>query len=126
MSELREEIMAANKRFMEAFKRGDPEAVAGAYTGGGRLLPPNSPQVEGPEGIREFWKQVMSLGIKSAELETLEVEGTGDGAWEQGRYTLRGAGGVMDVGKYMVIWKREGGQWKLHRDIWNSNQKAGG
>jgi ketosteroid isomerase-like protein len=24
---------------------------------------------------------------------------------------------VLDSGKYIVVWKRQDGQWKLHRDI---------
>jgi hypothetical protein len=31
---------------------------------------------------------------------------------------------VLDQGKYIVIWKREKGQWKLHRDIFNSSVPA--
>ena len=27
-------------------------------------------------------------------------------------------------GKYMIIWRREEGQWKLHRDIFNSSMPA--
>jgi hypothetical protein len=41
-----------------------------------------------------------------------------------GQYTLRGAGGagdLIDRGKYIVIWKLIQGEWKLHRDIWNSS-----
>jgi len=34
-----------------------------------------------------------------------------------------GAMGVTD-GKYVVIWKRDGGQWKIHRDIWNTSMPA--
>jgi ketosteroid isomerase-like protein len=30
-------------------------------------------------------------------------------------------GAVMDSGKFIVIWKQEGGRWKLHQDIWNSS-----
>jgi ketosteroid isomerase-like protein len=30
----------------------------------------------------------------------------------------------MDRGKYIVVWKDEGGKWKLHRDIWNSSLPA--
>jgi len=37
-------------------------------------------------------------------------------------YTLVGEGGrVLGKGKYIVVWKRVAGQWKLHRDIFNSN-----
>jgi ketosteroid isomerase-like protein len=33
---------------------------------------------------------------------------------------------VLDEGKYIVIWKHEDGQWKLHRDILNSSRPAPG
>jgi hypothetical protein len=42
-----------------------------------------------------------------------------------GKYTLTGdAGKVLDQGKYVVVWKRELGQWKLYRDIWNTSVPA--
>ena len=67
------------------------------------------------------------MGIKTARLDTVEAEEYGETAIEIGKYTLSGeAGKVMDRGKYVVIWKQEGGQWKLHRDIWNSSLSAQG
>ena len=70
-----------------------------------------------------LWQAAMGMGIKEATLQTGEVEAHGDTAFEVGRFTLRGEGGhVLDQGKYIVIWKQEGGQWKFHRDIWNSSQ----
>jgi ketosteroid isomerase-like protein len=67
------------------------------------------------------------MGITAAKLETVEVEGYGNTANEVGTYTLQGAGSqVLDTGKYVVIWKQETGQWKLHRDIWNSSRPAAG
>jgi len=58
-------------------------------------------------------------GQKNATLDTVEVDSAGETAVEVGRYTLRGKGGqVADVGKYVVVWKTEGGGWKLQRDIW--------
>jgi hypothetical protein len=30
-------------------------------------------------------------------------------------------GKVLDKGKYIVIWKKEDGTWKLHRDIWTTS-----
>jgi hypothetical protein len=46
---------------------------------------------------------------------------------ERVMYRLQGAGGqVLDMGKYVVIWKQEAGQGKLHRDIWNSSRPAAG
>jgi ketosteroid isomerase-like protein len=33
-------------------------------------------------------------------------------------------GQVIDHGKYIVVWRREKGQWKLHRDMYSSNTTA--
>ena len=62
------------------------------------------------------------------QLETLEVQGSGDFAYEVGTYTLSGKrqGDHTDRGKYIVIWKNEDGQWKLHRDIFNTDLPRAG
>jgi ketosteroid isomerase-like protein len=31
---------------------------------------------------------------------------------------------MLDEGKYVVIWKRHQGKWKLHRDIWTTSMPA--
>jgi ketosteroid isomerase-like protein len=33
-------------------------------------------------------------------------------------------GKTADRGKYIVVWKRDGGQWRLHRDSWNTSMPA--
>jgi uncharacterized protein (TIGR02246 family) len=125
-SELREAIAAGNRSFMATFARGDAAGMAACYTPNGQLLPAQSDVVTGTEAIAAFWQSVMQMGIKEATLETVELEGMDDTAYEVGRYTLRGEGGaLMDQGKYVVIWKRHNGQWKLHRDIWNSSLRSG-
>jgi uncharacterized protein (TIGR02246 family) len=122
---VREAIASANANFMSAFARRDAAGMAALYTPDGQLLPTGSDVVDGPQAIEAFWQAVMGMGIKEATLDTVEVEAHGDAAYEVGRYTLKGDGGqLLDQGKYVVIWKRDGGQWKLHRDIWNSSLPA--
>ena len=119
------EIAAGNRRFVEAFKRRDAAAVAALYTRDAQLLPPNSDFVSGGDGIRAIWQGVMEMGIRQAQLQTVGLETQGDIAIELGRYTLLLEGGqVADSGKYLVVWKAEGGSWKLHRDVWNTNRPA--
>ena len=126
-TDIREAIVAANAQLTAAFSRGDAAGVAAAYTENAQVLPPNSDVIAGQLGIQTFWQGAMHMGIKAVKLETLEVEGAGHMAHEVGRYTLQGEGDQMiDAGKYVVIWQQEGGQWKLHRDIWNSSQPAPG
>ena len=124
---VRDAIVAAGARFMTAFRSGDAAAVAACYTRDAQLLPANSDAVAGTEAITAFWRDILAAGIADARLETIDVESQGDLAVEQGRYALTGAaGGRVDEGKYLVLWHRDGGEWKLHRDIWTTSRPAPG
>ena len=123
--EIREAIVDANKDFMVTFSQGNAAGMADLYTEDGQVLPPNSDIVMGKEAIQTFWQALMDMGIKEAKLDIVEVEEQDDLAVEVSKYTLQGEEGqVLDQGKYIVIWKREDGQWKLHRDIFNSSLPA--
>ena len=125
-ADARAAIGAANQRFMESFAGQDAAGIAALYTRDGQLLPGNSDFVTGPAGIEEFWRGAMGMGIKTVKLESLELEVHGEAAVEVGKYTLGAEGGqAVDHGKYVVVWKNDGGIWKLHRDIWNSSMPAG-
>jgi uncharacterized protein (TIGR02246 family) len=122
---IRESIAAANNVFMETFKRGDAAGLAALYTNDGQVLPPNGDFVSGQQAIQGFWQAIFDMGIKEAEMKIVEVEKQGDTAFEVSRFKLLGESGqVLDEGKYIVIWKRDQGQWKLHRDIFNSSLPA--
>lgn len=124
-TEIRDAIAATNETFMAAVKQGDTAALAALYTENGQLLPPNSDFVTGKEAIQAVWQAFLDMGIKAATLESVEVEDHGDTAIEVGTYTLHGdEGQQVDKGKYIVIWKQEEGQWKLHRDIFNTSMPA--
>ena len=123
-TEIRKQVERANEKFMETYSRGDAEGMAELYTRDGMVLPPNGDFVEGRQQIQEFWKAIMK-GVKSVKLEIREVEQHGNTAYEVSRATLFDEKGqTLDQAKYIVIWKQENGQWKLHRDIFNSSQKA--
>ncbi len=119
---IRSEIEAANKIFEAAVSRGDGPGVAALYTGSAQLLPAQSDFVTGTEAIGQFWQAAFDSGMKGVSLVTLEVENHGDTAYEVGKLEIRGTGGkVLDRAKYVVIWKKEGASWKLHRDIWTTS-----
>jgi uncharacterized protein (TIGR02246 family) len=119
----RQQIEKANAQFMAAVARGDAKAVAAMYTKGAQVFPPNQPLVQGHANIETFWRATLDSGIKAIDLKTREVEACGDTIIETGAATVFGEGeSVIDEGKYVVIWKREGGHWRLHRDCWNSSR----
>ena len=122
---IRESIAAADDVFMATFKQGDAAGLAALYANDGQVLPPNGDFVSGQQAIQRFWQAIFDMGIKEAQLEIVEVEKQGDTAFEVSRFKLLGESGqVLDEGKYIVIWKRDQGQWKLHRDIFNSSLPA--
>ena len=117
-----DEIQQANNEFVNAIKNGDANAISMIYSSDAKLFPPNKEVIEGRETIKDVWSFNLKLGIKEAILKTLSAESYGNTAIEEGRYELYADGHQMlDQGKYIVIWKKEDGKWKLEKDIWNTN-----
>ena len=117
-------ILAANKVFMQSFASG-ATTMSDLYASDAQLFPPNGSVVTGSAAIGPVWKGAFDSGVKKATLETTETETAGDRIIETGRYTLAGADSkALDTGKYIVVWKKEGGTWKLYRDIWNTSMAA--
>jgi ketosteroid isomerase-like protein len=55
-------------------------------------------------------------------LTTEDVTGSGDYALETGKWVATSADGKhLDHGQYATFYKKEGGGWKIYRDIWNSS-----
>jgi uncharacterized protein (TIGR02246 family) len=122
-------IRRLDAEFMRAAAAHDGAALAAAfYDKDAVLLPPNSPALEGRESIRQMLQGLMDSGLTSIKLETTVTGSSGDLAYGRGRYTmnLEPAGGspVTDVGKYVVVYRRQAGVWRAVADIFNSDQAA--
>ncbi len=118
-------ILAAEKVFMAAYNRADARALVALYTKDGEIMPPNTKVVSGPRALERLFRSFWKAGDTVIKLETVETDGSGDFAYEVGKYTLSGkTGKVNDRGKYIVVWKKVAGHWKLYRDIFNSNMPA--
>lgn len=113
-------IESGNRAFIAAFLRGDARAVADLYTEDAKVIPPGGEIASGRPAIAAFWRSVMDAGVENLTLDTSEVESAGDLAYESGVVRVVGANSQVTVGRYVVIWKRQHGHWKIHRDIWNS------
>ena len=128
--QVRAEIEAVNKNFIAALNQGDAAGIAALYTEDAILLPPNSEMLEGREAAQAFWQGGIDMGIKEGKLETVIVEAQENAAYEVGKYTLviqpPGGPTITDKGKYLVVWKRQEGSWKLHADSWNTSLPAAG
>jgi uncharacterized protein (TIGR02246 family) len=117
---VRAAVEAGNRAFAAAFAKGDSEAIARLYTEDGQVIPPGAPIASGRAALAAFWRGTIESGIKSVALETTAVESAGDLAYETGTARLTAGDGAINEARYVVVWKRVGKQWLLHRDIWNA------
>jgi uncharacterized protein (TIGR02246 family) len=111
--------------FEEAGRKGDADRMAALYTQDAMALPPDGPVVKGRESIKQMWASAMAqMGLRDVKLDTLDLEIAGDTAHEVGEATLslEAEPGKRQaaVVKFVVVWKKVDGQWRLHRDIWNA------
>ena len=115
-------IVASNKIYGECFASGDSTKFVGCYTADACINPPNMPKMCGPQAITAFFNGGYKMGIRDLKLTTEEVMGGAGSVAEMGKYEVLGDKGVsMDKGKFIVVWKEENGKWKMHRDVWNSD-----
>ena len=122
LDSVRTQITASNALYGDYFGKADSAGFVSSYTIDACISPAGVPKICGREGIGLFFKEAVRIGVKRIVLTIDEVLGGKDGVVETGKYELQGEGGVSwEKGKYMVLWKQEGGKWKMFRDIWNSD-----
>lgn len=115
-------IDSLNQSFGSFVKQGDSAGIGSLYASDAKLLAPNGPAIQGASSIASAFGGIMKSGIAGAELKTVELWGTEALLSEEGTYTLSDKDGkVLDKGKYIVLWKNEEGNWKMYRDIFNSD-----
>ena len=117
---IRDAVEAGNRAFIEAFLRGDSGAVAALYSEDAEVIAPGAPVARGRAAIAAFWQGSIDAGVSDVALETADVESAGDLAIETGTVRLVAKDGTPSAARYVVAWKRVGGKWLLHRDIWNA------
>ena len=122
-----QQIGALNEGWLAAIAAKDVAAVAELYAEDGAILPPGSPIAEGRDAVAETWKGLFALpgfGLVFSPTR-LEVASSGDMAYEIGNYELdfeTDQGPLQDHGKYVVVWRKVDGAWKVAADIFNSNE----
>jgi uncharacterized protein (TIGR02246 family) len=121
-------IQALDDQFDAAVRAGDAAALSMLYAEDATLMPAGAPRMDGRSAIKAYWGAGMAQ-IGDAALTADDVKLLGpDYVREVGHYALKTKGppSMTISGKYIVIWKREGGTWKLWTDIWNGDSPPGG
>jgi len=124
MAQQKPSIQKANEEWMAAFNKGDAAGVAALYSEDAYILPNGAELAKGRRAIEAYFKKsVQHLG--DAKLKTVDLQSLGPGsAREVGTFNFKTKGDSSQevVGKYVAVWRKMGGQWKLITDIWNMNK----
>ncbi|MBT8089890.1 MAG: DUF3225 domain-containing protein [Gammaproteobacteria bacterium] len=114
-------ITSRSDTWETALNAKDIDALVELYTTDARLMPPNTEAMSGHDAVRSMFGGMIDAGM-SGELTTIEAVVSGDIGYRVGIYELQSADEVVDTGKFMETWRRDGdGQWRIVNDIWNSN-----
>ena len=116
------EIDKANMEFVNLFKAGDSIGLANMFTLDGKSMEPNEPAFIGRSQIQTHYSIVMKAGANKLGLITIGLWGDENILAEEGEFRFMSSDDkLLDKGKYIVLWKKEDGMWKLFRDCYNSD-----
>jgi len=121
-------VVEGGDKYIKAVLAGDASAVAAMYREDGLLLPADCPLLRGRSAIEQFYRDWFNgpTKVTAFTFNHLESSVLGDAAFDVGTYrqtlSMGPAGGNVDVtGKYTVILKRSGEEWKISYLIFNGD-----
>jgi ketosteroid isomerase-like protein len=114
--------------YVKATLASDPKAVGALYTEDAVELPPNQPLIKGRAAIEQYYAKFFATGKLGAfTLDHLESTASGTVGFDVGTYkqsiAMKDGKTVTDTGKYTVIVKKVGADWKVAYAIYNSDQQ---
>lgn len=112
-------------KFTQAHITKDTAYLNHIFTQDAKAYPPNSDVVTGRAAISAVNSEWVNYGIKEFREESTSFYGNEDYLIDEGKYYLRyGETDIIDKGKYINIWKKENGDWKIYSNIWNTSLPA--
>jgi len=98
------------------------------YTEDGKIFPNNTSIIEGRAAIKKRWVLPEGYKVRDHQLLPEAINIIGNVAYDYGYYkgqTQNRSGEVSTFkGKYVAIWKKTDGLWKMYLDIWNRVAEA--
>jgi ketosteroid isomerase-like protein len=120
---LADTINEITQRFVSVLNTPGAAGAGEFYDDDADLLPPGPDNVKGRAAIQSFWAAATEH-LGEAELTAVDIAEIAPGcAREIGTYRARvKQTGEAVSGKYVVIWRKIDGEWKIWTDIWTSHQ----
>jgi len=116
-------IVERENGFMEAMAKKDSVGLANCYTTDAKWMMGNMSPVSGKSAIQSFFSGVIKGSpIDQIKVTTADVWGNENMLAEEGMYSfLDKSGKEVDHGKFIALYRKENGTWKMFRDCPNSD-----
>jgi uncharacterized protein (TIGR02246 family) len=124
-------IGAVIKAYEVALRNSDTTTVMGLYGKEPAFVPPNSKGLVGREAVQAGYEHVFKAIKVNVTFTIHEVVELGDTAYARTSSTgevilLASNAAVKDANNELFIFRKEAGQWRIHRYIYNSANPAAG
>lgn len=121
----RAELRTADTEWAQTTANAD--AFVGYFAADGVMYPPNQPAVSGADAVRTWVTGMMAMPGFSLSFQNTVAEtgSSGDFGYTAGTYQFAANGPdgqlMNDTGKYVTVWRKEAGGWKVVADMFNSD-----
>ena len=121
-------IRSADAAWSQAAETKDLEKLLSFYAEDAAVLPFNAPIAQSKDQIRQLWSNLISSpGFHLHFAPTkVDLSRNADMAYEIGTFELKmndaQGNATTTPGKYVVVWKKQGTQWKAAADIFNTDK----
>ena len=112
------------RQWEAAARSRDASALAALYAEDAVGLYADAPAVQGRDSIRVTWERFFRDNFIEVMPRRIDVAASNDLAYTTGRYQVRQAtatGPLLEEGKYVQVWKKVNGEWRVVVDINNSD-----
>ena len=115
--EMKQIIIKKYENVRVTLKNGDPNYVVNIHTANAVQFLANGTEVVGIVALKAFYEKVATLGIDIKSIPTTIELLSNDTAFETGIFTSTSKTGKVSSAKYIIIWKKVNGDWKIHKAI---------
>jgi len=110
-------LNTAAEGWEKAYNDKNADALAALYAEDAQLLPPGATEVSGQDAIRAYFVEDIEKHWARIDIKSDSGGVGGDWGWRSGSWSAETM--PMVTGKYVEVWHRTAGGWRLHKDIWN-------
>ena len=120
LSTLEKEIESRLREYESYLKNGDSIALGNMYTEDAEIIP----STVGRENIIKVFGSMIKDSIAGSSFKTTKLWGNEQLLVEDGTGTwYHTNGSAVGSGRYLLVWKKDEGEWKILRDTWFPDKK---